>query len=103
MRSLSSSKPSDRDGHRVSWFVNLKRFEPCLLQPATGSTQQNQTGLRCPSARPNSEMLVYFEVEEALDRIVVENVPTEEERIYRERRTGVKDVVDSKNKLGVVE
>ena len=48
-------------------------------------------------------MLIYFEIEEALDRIVVENVATEEERIHRERRMGIKHVVDAKNKLGVVE
>jgi hypothetical protein len=47
-----------------------------------------------PSTRPiqdKSETLGNFEIKKALNRIVVENVPTEEERIYRERRTGVKD------------
>jgi hypothetical protein len=49
-----------------------------------------------------SETLVNFEIKKALNRIVVENVATEE-AIDRERLVCVKDVVDSKNELHVVE
>jgi hypothetical protein len=49
-----------------------------------------------------SETLVNFEIKKALNRIVVENVATEE-AIDRERLVCVKDVVDSKNEFHVVE
>jgi hypothetical protein len=72
-----------------------------LTQALLSPLQCRSTGEDPP--RSNSEMLIYFEIEEALDRIVVENVATEEELIHRERRMGIKHVVDVKNKLGVVE
>jgi len=48
-------------------------------------------------------MLVYFEIEEALDRIVIVEIAAEKVGINRERRLGIKDIINPENKLSTGE